>query len=262
VSPAVELAARSTGDGPPLLVLHGLLGQGRNWQAIAKRLAATGRRLHLVDLRNHGGSPRARPTDYGAMAADIEALLDRLGLERASLLGHSMGGKVAMWLALSRPARVDRLVVADVAPVRYAHPAFARYMTAMRGLDLTALGRRSAVEAALEGVDPDPRVRAFLSSNLEVTEAGLRWAPDLDALLADLDAILGFPEGATRLAFAGPTLFLLGARSDYLGPEHEPLVRRLFPRAEIQRIAGAGHWVHADAPEAVVTALDGFLPRA
>lgn len=262
MSQAVELAFRTIGDGPPLLVLHGLLGQGRNWQAIAKRLAATGRRIVLVDLRNHGASPRARPTSYAAMAADVEAVLDRLGLERASLLGHSMGGKVAMVLALRRPLRVDRLVVADVAPVRYAHPVFARYMTAMHRLDLEGLGRRSAVEAALEAVDPDPRVRLFLSSNLEVTEHGLRWAPDLAALLADLDEILDFPEDALRLAFDRPSLFLLGARSDYLRPEHEPLVRRLFPQADIRRLDGAGHWVHADAPEAVIAALDGFLPRA
>ena len=259
--PAVGLAVRSLGEGAPVVVLHGLLGQGRNWQAIGKRLATMGRRVHLVDLRNHGASPWALPMTYAAMADDLVALEDRLGLSQVNLVGHSMGGKAAMMLALRRPERVDRLVVVDVAPVRYEHGSFARYLAAMRALDLDRLGRRAAVESALEPVEPDPRIRAFLASNLEGGEEGLRWAPNLAVLADDLPSILDFPAEARSGLFDGPALFLLGARSNYLEPATEPLVRRLFPRAEIRRIEGAGHWVHADAPEAVVAALDSFLPR-
>jgi pimeloyl-ACP methyl ester carboxylesterase len=257
----VELATRDIGEGAPVIVMHGLLGQGRNWQAIAKRLT-DGRQLSLVDLRNHGASPWASPMTYAAMVEDVLALADRRHWPEVALVGHSMGGKVAMQAALRAPERIAALAVVDVAPVPYRHGQFAAYIDAMRELDLAALGRRSAVEKALEAVDPDPRVRAFLTSNLEVTPERLRWLPNLEALRADLPAILDFPLPAPDASYAGPTLFICGERSDYLKEQEEPLVRRLFPQAAIERVAAAGHWVHADKPEAVIRLLDEFLPRA
>jgi esterase len=149
-----------------------------------------------------------------------------------------------------------------VAPVTYDHRVFATYLRAMLDLDLGGITRRSEAEKRLEPADPDPRIRAFLASNLELEGGQARWLPNLEVLLRDLDAILTFPDELSARIFGSPTLFLSGARSDYILAEHEPLIRRLFPRVEILRLADAGHWVHADKPEAVIEALDRFLPKA
>lgn len=258
---AVPLALQELGEGPPVLVLHGLLGQGRNWASLARRLAR-GRRLLLVDLRNHGRSPHHPVMSYAAMAADLEALLDRLDLPRASLLGHSMGGKAAMLLACTRPERVERLVVVDVAPVDYGpRPDFEAYLRAMSAIDPGRFSRRAEVEQALAGAVPDPRVRAFLASNLELREGRLVWLPNLPVLLESLPALSGFPRDLEPAPAALPVLAVTGGRSDYVRPEHLPAFERLFPGLRAVRIEQAGHWVQADAPEAVVAALDPFLPR-
>lgn len=256
----VPLAFQEVGAGPPVLVLHGLLGQGRNWASLAKPLAAR-RRVLLVDLRNHGRSPHHAEMTYPAMAADLEALLDRLGLARASLLGHSMGGKAAMVLALTRPERVDRLVVVDVAPVDYGpRPDFEAYLRAMLAIDPGRFARRAEVEAALAPVAPDPRIRAFLASNLESREERLSWLPNLPALLAALPALAGFPEGLRPAPGTLPVLAIRGGRSDYVRPEDEPVFRSLFPGLRLETVAEAGHWVHADAPATVLALLESFLP--
>jgi esterase len=257
----VELAARRLGEGPPVLVLHGLLGQGRNWQAIAKRLAR-GRAVWLVDLRNHGASPWAEPMSYPAMVEDLVHMIEDRAGSLVAIVGHSMGGKAAMGTALMRPDLVSHLAVVDVAPVPYDHQVYAHYMAAMREVDPASLERRAEVEEALAEVDPDPRIRAFLASNIEADARGMRWAPNLDVLLRDLPEILDFPKAFLDRRFDKPTLFLLGERSDYLPPEDEAEARRLFPQATFKRIAGAGHWVHADQPQAVLEALDDLLPHA
>ncbi|MCX8100172.1 MAG: alpha/beta fold hydrolase [Geminicoccaceae bacterium] len=256
----VALSVQALGEGPPVLVLHGLLGQGRNWASLAKPLAAR-RRVVLVDLRNHGRSPHDPVMTYAAMAADLLALLDRLGLERASLLGHSMGGKAAMVFALGHPERVARLVVVDVAPVDYGpRPDFECYLRAMLAIDPARFARRAEVEAALAEVAPDPRIRAFLASNLDVRDGRLLWLPNLPVLLAALPAIAGFPAELPPAPASLPVLAIRGARSDYVRAEHEPAFRRLFPALRLETVADAGHWVHADAPAAVLALLEGFLP--
>lgn len=255
---AVELAARRVGHGrQSVLVLHGLLGQGRNWGAIARALG-DGFSLWLVDLRNHGASPWQAEMTYEAMAADLAALIGREGLGRAAVVGHSMGGKAAMTLALSRPELVERLCVVDVAPVPYDHGAeFQGYIRAMQGVDLERLRRRAEVEEALAAAVPDKGVRAFLASNLENGDP-LRWQPNLAGLLEAMPGILDFPEPAGR-SFEGPVLFLRGGRSRYVLPEHEPRIRALFPKVSISTIEEAGHWVHAEQPARTVEILKGFL---
>ncbi|MDX6752536.1 alpha/beta fold hydrolase [Geminicoccaceae bacterium 1502E] len=255
---ATELAARKVGQGRlPVLVLHGLLGQGRNWGAIARALEGEAS-LWLVDLRNHGASPWRAEMTYEAMAADLAALIEREGLGQAALIGHSMGGKVAMTLALSRPELVDRLCVVDVAPVPYDHGAeFKGYIRAMQAVDLGRLRRRAEVEEALAEAAPDRGVRAFLASNLENGDP-LRWQPNLAGLLEAMPGILDFPDPAGR-RFEGPTLFLRGARSRYVLPEHEARIRALFPKVSISTIEEAGHWVHAEQPARTVEILKGFL---
>lgn len=263
MSPALELAGRPFGpDDPSLpltLVLHGLLGQGRNWQAIAKRLAH-GRRVLAVDLRNHGQSPHDPCMTYAAMAGDLAALIAKAG-GRASIIGHSMGGKAAMMLALTAPELVDRLVVIDIAPVTYRHREFATYLDAMARIDPGSLARRTDVDAALADVDPDPRIRAFLASNLDSTPGAMRWLPNLKALQAALDDILGFapPAGAR---FERPCLFLTGGKSAYVREEQRAAILELFPKATIETIPDAGHWVHADKPAEVIEALEAILPSA
>ena len=248
-------------DGPPLVILHGLFGSARNWNAIGRRLAA-GRRVLAMDLRNHGASPRAEAMDYASMAADVAETMASAGAAPAAVLGHSMGGKAAMALALSQPALVPRLLVADIAPVPYP-PRQGRIVAAMRAVPLRpGLQRRDADAAlAVEGVE-DAGTRAFLLQNLRFDGAAPAWRCGLDEIAAALGDIEGFPAfGAAR--YDGPTLFLLGERSDYVKPEHRPRIRELFPAARFLTLRGTGHWLHAEKPEEFTGVAESFFqPRA
>ncbi|AUB79540.1 alpha/beta fold hydrolase [Candidatus Thiodictyon syntrophicum] len=249
-------------DGLPLVLIHGLFGSASNWHAISRRLAA-GRRVLVPDLRNHGQSPWDPRMDYRAMAADLTALLDAEGLPRAHLVGHSMGGKAAMWLALTAPERVGSLVVADIAPVTYAsrHGALVRTLAA---LPLGEIADRRDADVRLAATISSAPVRGYLLQNLVHDRpaagvgGGWRWRVNLEALAQSLEDLLGFPE-SVGLQFPGPVLFLYGSRSDYVTGEGLPRIRALFPLARLRSIPNAGHWVYADQPEAFVAAVDGFL---
>jgi esterase len=243
--------------GPPVLVLHGLLGSARNWTSIAKQLAAAHQVL-TVDLRNHGRSPWAETMSFDEMAGDVAALIKRHELGSTALIGHSLGGKVAMRLALTRPELVARLVVVDVAPVAYAH-SFGPFLEAMAAVDLSAVQRRTDAERQLERTLDDPVICNFLLQNLVKTGDGFAWRVNLEALAANMPELLGFPalDGAT--AYRGSTLFIAGSRSRYIKDEHRPLIERLFPAAELVTIAGAGHWVQAERPAEFLTELQRFL---
>ena len=256
----LELAYRQEGDGPALVILHGLFGSSRNWASIAKVLAAR-HRVYSVDLRNHGESPWSDEMTYAAMADDIAALLHRLGIEKPMLLGHSMGGKVAMALALTQPQRVAALAVVDIAPVTYGN-GLEEYAKSMLAVDLARAARRAEVEAKLAESIPDAGVRAFLLQNLVRGEDGFAWRLNLPVLLDAMDKLGDFPAALHDAAYGGLTWFIAGALSDYVRPEHVPHIRTLFPTAEIRPIAGAGHWVHAETPQAFIQTLDVFLARA
>ncbi len=256
----MQLAATVHGaptDRPPLVIAHGLYGSGRNWGAIARRLADT-RQVVAVDMRNHGDSPRSPEHSYEAMAGDLAATVAGLG-GRADLLGHSMGGKAAMVLALSEPGRVRRLIVADIAPVAYGHSQIG-YARAMQAVDLAAVRRRADADERLAAAVPEPGLRAFFLQSLAVGPGGAAWKLNLPVLAEEMPRIMAFPEVSGR--FDGPTLFLTGGSSDYVGAEHWPRIRALFPAARQVAIAGAGHWLHADAPDAVAAAAAGFLDEA
>ena len=248
------------GNGASLVVLHGLFGAARNWGAIQRRLSARHRVL-AVDLRNHGASPRAEAMDYPAMAADVAETTEAAGAAPAAVLGHSMGGKTAMALALARPELVTRLLVADIAPVPYP-PRQARIVNAMRAVPLRpGLSRREADAALLaEGVQ-DPATRAFLLQNLRFEGDAPAWRCGLDEIAAAMPAIEGFPDFAGA-RYEGPALFLLGERSDYVQPEHRPRVRELFPAARFLSLRGTGHWLHAEKPEEFVAVAETFFPPA
>jgi len=210
----LELAYRQEGDGPALVILHGLFGSSRNWASIAKVLAAR-HRVYSVDLRNHGESPWSDEMTYAAMADDIAALLHRLGIEKPML-----------------------------------------------AVDLARAARRAEVEAKLAESIPDAGVRAFLLQNLVRGEDGFAWRLNLPVLLDAMDKLGDFPAALHDAAYGGLTWFIAGALSDYVRPEHVPHIRTLFPTAEIRPIAGAGHWVHAETPQAFIQTLDVFLARA
>lgn len=240
---------------PPLLIVHGLYGSARNWNVIAKRLSA-GREVLAVDMRNHGASPRFPTQSYPEMAADLAEVIGAHG-GRADVLGHSMGGKASMVLALGHPDMVRRLVVADIAPVAYAHDQ-TQYIDAMRALDLTGLASRGEADRRLAATVPDPGLRAFFLQSLDLkAEGGPRWRLNLDVLEAEMPKIVGWPGVTGR--FDGPTLFLTGGESHYVQPEHRALIRPLFPNARFAKLPGAGHWLHADKPREVEETVRIFL---
>ena len=251
------LHATSRGDGPVLVLLHGLFGQSGNFGAVQRRLAAGGRRVVALDLRNHGASPHAPGMDYATMAEDVHATLGELGLLPCAVLGHSMGGKAAMMLALRHPQAVARLCVADIAPVRY-RPQLVTYATAMRDMALSPGLTRAAADAALAPVVADAGERAFLLSNLRLGDAP-HWRIGLDEIIAGMDDIQDWPV-AEAAPYAGPTLFLAGARSRYVRPEHRPAIAALFPAARFVTLRNAGHWLHADDPEGFLAVVEAFAP--
>jgi pimeloyl-ACP methyl ester carboxylesterase len=250
------LATIPHGDAPaatrPLLIVHGLFGSARNWGVIARNLAKH-RPVLAVDMRNHGASDWKDSHTYPDMADDLARVIDGHG-GVADVLGHSMGGKAAMWLALTRPDMVARLIVADIAPVAYTHTQM-KYLQAMKALDLDAIESRSDADRALRAAIPELAIRAFLLQSLDIP--GRRWRLNLDALERDMPAIMDFPD--TDSAFGKPTLFLAGGASDYVRPDHRPAMKRLFPQHRLVKLPGANHWLHAEKPRDFEAAVNAWL---
>lgn len=257
MSGVVDLATITHGtptERPPLVIAHGLFGSGRNWGVIAKRLSHD-RLVVAVDMRNHGDSPRDSAQGYEEMAADLARVVEGHG-GRGALLGHSMGGKAAMTLALTRPELIERLVVADIAPVAYGHDQMI-YVRAMRGVDLAGLTRRAEVDARLAAAVDDAALRAFFLQSVAFGEGGGRWKLNLETLGREMPRIMGFP--AVSGTYDGPALFVTGANSSYVQPEHWPRIATFFPAARRRVIPNAGHWLHADTPGPFLQAVASFL---
>lgn len=240
--------------GDWVFLLHGLFGSGDNLNTLAKTLIDR-YRVVLVDLRNHGRSPHVATMSLDEMAADIARLQDELGIASSVVLGHSLGGKVAMQLALSTASRVQKLAVADIAPVAYSahHQAV---FAALEAIDLTALQNRQQADEQLAQTLSDSGLRQFLLKALYRSEKGFRWRFNLPALRECYDSVLIAPQGEP---FAGPTLFIKGEQSDYMRPEYETPMRALFPNFEFRMIAGAGHWLHGEKPVAFNGVVQQFL---
>ena len=257
---SLELASQAFGaSGSAVVVMHGLFGAARNWTSIAKRLAED-HRVFALDLRNHGASPWSDDVSYAAMAEDVRSFIEAEGIEPAVLIGHSMGGKVAMRLALEYRDLVEKLIVADIAPVAYQH-SFDEYFDAMRGVDLKAARRRADVEAALAPGIPDRGIRAFLLQSLTRDDDGFAWQLNLDALAMHMDDLTGWPDDLPGRQFDGPTLFVGGERSDYLQPAHRESILVLFPEARFTTLKEAGHWLHAEQPDAFLRTVRAFLDQ-
>jgi len=239
-------------DRPGLLIAHGLYGSARNWGVIARRLSDRGRVL-AVDMRNHAGSPWFDTHSYHDMAADMAEVIAAQGGDW-DVLGHSMGGKAAMVLALTRPDLVNRLIVADIAPVAYDHSQI-QYIEAMKSVDVSRVERRSDAGAQLMQRVDDPALVPFFLQALDVKQK--RWTLNLDTLAREMPKILGFPDIAG--SYEGKCLFLTGAKSGYVRPEHRARIKALFPNAQFARIPGAGHWLHADRPREFEAAVRAWL---
>jgi pimeloyl-ACP methyl ester carboxylesterase len=246
-----------TGTGAPLVILHGLFGSKRNWSSIAGTLARH-HRVITADMRNHGESPWDALHDYPALAEDVAQLIETRVGAPAVVMGHSMGGKAAMMLAVTRPELVERLVVVDIAPARSISSPLL-LVKAMRRVPLETLSRRAEVDAVLAEVIPDLTVRGFLAQNVVTEPTGLRWSVNLDAIERNGESIVGFPDIPPGVTFTKPTLFIAGGRSEYLRPEHRDRIERLFPVATIEIIPNAGHWVHAEAPGPFLEVVSRFL---
>lgn len=234
-------------DKPNLLIAHGLFGSARNWGVIAKRLSAD-RQVIVVDMRNHGLSPWFDTQSYSDMAGDLADVIDG----PVDVLGHSMGGKASMVLALENPHKINKLIVADIAPVAYSHTQMGP-LDAMRGVDMDAVNNRADAKAQLVGLDPG--VDDFLLQSIDIKEK--RWKLNLDVLAAEMPKIVGFP--SVQGTFDGPTLFLSGATSDYVKSDYRPAIKELFPAAKFAKIPGAGHWLHAEKPREFEASVSAFL---
>ena len=239
-------------DRPPLLIAHGLYGSGRNWGVIAKRLSDD-RQVIAVDMRNHGESAWTDSHTYADLAADLAEVIAAFG-GKMDVVGHSMGGKSAMMLALQHPEAVNRLVVADIAPVSYSHTQ-AHFITAMRSVDLASVTRRSDAQAQLAEAGVDAQLQSFFTQSLDIENRA--WRLNLDVLERDMPHILAFPEVETH--WEGPALFLTGGESDYVKAEDRDRIKTLFPKSRFAKIPGAGHWLHAENPRAFEATVRAFL---
>uniref|UniRef100_A0A4W2HEN2 sn-1-specific diacylglycerol lipase ABHD11 n=1 Tax=Bos indicus x Bos taurus TaxID=30522 RepID=A0A4W2HEN2_BOBOX len=229
---------------PALVFLHGLFGSKTNFNFVAKTLAQqTGRRVLTVDARNHGESSHSPDMSYEAMSKDLQDLLPHLGLVPCVLIGHSMGGRTAMLLALQRPELVERLIAVDISQVETTSSSnFPNYIAAMRAVDManeaSLSGARKLADERLRSVIQSASIRQLLLTNLVEVDGRFVWRLNLDALAQHLDKILDFP--ARQETYSGPTLFLRGGNSQFLLPSHYPEIRRLFPRAQMQTVPNAG----------------------
>ncbi|XP_051537685.1 protein ABHD11-like [Myxocyprinus asiaticus] len=251
------------GDSPPLVFLHGLFGSKSNFHSIAKSLVQrTGRKVLTVDARNHGKSPHSPVLTYEAMTCDLTYLLGQLHIGKCVLIGHSMGGKVAMMTALSQPSLVERLVVVDISPSPTSvHTTFHTYIQAMKEVKVASNIPRSTAhrlaEDQLRKLVKERSVRQFLLTNLEEQNGEYGWRINLDAITNQIEDVIGFPKFNTT--YKGPTLFLGGSSSAYISSEDYPEIQRLFPCADIQYIPDASHWIHADKPLDFISSIITFL---
>lgn len=253
---AVELAHKILGAGRPLVVLHGLFGTLDNWQTVGRRLAER-RQVVLVDLPNHGRSPHVEAVDYADQAVALAGFLADQWMHEVDVLGHSMGAKVAMRLALDYPDRVRSLVAVDMAPRAYA-PGHGEIFAAMRSVPVGDDLTRGEIDALLAERIAEPGVRRFLMKNLaRRREGGFRWKVNLEALHRGYERLLAPVTGGP---WGGPALFVRGAASDYVRDVDLAGIRERFPAARLVTIAGAGHWVHADRPAELLEAVEAFLP--
>jgi esterase len=252
----MQLNYQSYGEGHPLIILHGLFGSLTNWQTMSRELGQF-YQVFAVDQRNHGDSPHSDSFNYQVMADDLKTFMQAHDLSSAYLLGHSMGGKTVMQFAMTYPEKVDKLIVADMAPKEYA-PEHDEIFEALHSLDLNMFSSRKEIDAALAQKIGNRVVRQFLLTNVTRDDSGaFKWKMNLDAIYKNYDQVNKRLE--TNRTFEKPTLFIRGERSDYIQEEDTAIIKQLFPHSKIVTVAGAGHWVHVEAPEEFSRLVIDFL---
>ncbi|PLS22872.1 alpha/beta fold hydrolase [Neptunicoccus cionae] len=252
----MKLNSYSFGEetGTPLVIVHGLFGSARNWHSLARNLARE-RWVVSVDLRNHGQSGWSESNTYPDLASDLGETIDGLG-GRATVLGHSMGGKAAMMLAATAPEKIDRLIIADIAPVTYAHDQTDN-IEIMKALPLDEITRRSEAQIWLETKTEDPALAAFFSQGLELQDGKAHWLLNHDALATHMADIVGFPE--VDFHFDKPTLAIRGGASDYVDEKGQEALKQRFSQLTIETIPQAGHWLHAEKPKEFLSIVKEFI---
>lgn len=244
------------GEGEALLIIHGLFGSSRNWQSFGKRLAVDFKVI-AVDMRNHGDSFHDPQMSYPLMAEDLEILMDNLGLHSAHVLGHSMGGKVAMTLCHLHPERIEKLIIADIAPIAYLH-GYDDLIEPILSMDLSRINYRKQADEWLLSAIPDQPIRLFLLQNLVFTQGRAKWKLNWSALKQSMPNLTGF-EDISSWRISAPSLFLRGALSDYVSASSWKRIQRHFSDVELLTLQSAGHWLHAEQPEAFYQAVHHFL---
>ncbi|WP_224483944.1 alpha/beta fold hydrolase [Robertkochia aurantiaca] len=251
------LHSKILGKGEPLIILHGFLGMSDNWKTLGSSYAENGFEVHLLDQRNHGRSFHSKEFDYDLMVKDLKAYMDENSIEKASLIGHSMGGKTAMFFACQHPERTEKLLVADIAPRAY-EPHHQHIFKGLQSIDLNKISSRNEASSALEKHIKEWGIRQFLLKNLYrkgKDEYGFRFnLPVLASSQEDIGQAL--PENHR---FSGPTLFLKGDRSDYITEKDHKDISSHFPESDIKSIEGAGHWLHAEKPDEFFELSSAFL---
>ncbi len=257
----MELYSTILGKGTPILILHGLYGSSDNWLTIAKALA-TDFSVHSLDLRNHGRSPHSKVHNYTEMIEDIRAYLDKHQIQKTLLLGHSMGGKVAMLFTLTYPERVQKLIVADIAPKKYPnnYDGHVQILEVMKNIDLNTMKTRKQVEKALDAILKERKVTQLILKNLYRKKDGtFSWRINVTTLYENLENITGGTDGWDTKHTKIPTLFIKGEHSHYLNIEDDFTIRKSFENFEMTVIPNAGHWLHAEQPDLVIKTILYFI---
>ena len=256
----MQLNYKQLGEGEHIVLIHGLFGSLENLNMVAKSLSQQ-YCVTSIDVRNHGNSFHQQNMDYQVLAQDVINLLDALSIERCHILGHSMGGKIAMKIAISFPERINKLIVADISPVKYP----AHHLTIIEGLqaiDLTQVHKRKDADTQLAKYVTDSGVRQFLLRNIAIDEEGkFQFKCNLHYIEQGYQQIMQSITGQTAQKFNGNTLFVKGANSDYILPEHQSAIALLFPKAKAKIIQGAGHWLHAEKTVAFNKIVMDFLTK-
>lgn len=251
----MQLNFKKLGTGKPLIILHGLFGSSDNWFSISKELKDNFT-LYLIDQRNHGDSPQSDEWNYDVMVEDLNELMDAEGLKKAYLMGHSMGGKTVMNFALKYPEKVEKLIVADISP-RYYAVHHQRILEGLNALDLDTIGSRKDADDQLAEYVPNLGERQFLLKSLGRGADGFEWKINLPVITKNINEVgKALPDGQS---FSGPTLFLAGSNSSYIQQPDLDDIDAFFPKNEVEFIADAGHWLHAEQPDAVVEEIRRFL---
>jgi pimeloyl-ACP methyl ester carboxylesterase len=253
----MKLAYKIYGSGQPVIIMHGLFGSGDNWRTIA-RMMEDQYQCIVVDMRNHGRSPHDPVMNFQVMTEDIIELMQDLQLEKVSMVGHSMGGKVAMQFALQHPDLVDKLIVVDIAP-KYYPPHHDVVIEAIEAIDPSLLKERSEAEGVfMRFLGNDESTIQFLMKNLtRLPEGGFTWKPNMPVIIEAYYHLMEDVQHAS--SFEGPSLFVRGQKSRYIADEDVTRIKEFFPTFSLVTIADAGHWVHADAPQEFAKIILNFL---